>query len=317
MKNQLQIVSYEQEKFKMITDFSIWKNKFSMEDIDYSILLARVFSTPVETANAFMYLFRRYGYTNNGSDDYKDLCSYAFHTNDKDVIVRWCLGCPGTYQYHLCAFVDKKLRFAWEEEKFKPYKEWNDRMEAWAKDKYNYLLYSMYALYKENEDKKEMTFIGTPEQKDDIEKIMNNNNITTNDEEAFIAIHHIKEKQYSCCRKEYALIEPLPKNNSNPSFSERHANPIEAAEKQHQWILSFDKNHLIRKTYFAAMALFEDWKKPTYVRDVYFNLSGEDENTYPTIEIEYSSHAGHGIPFGMFEGDNFKKVQEFINTLKK
>lgn len=310
--------------FEVITDNSIWKDKFSMEDIDYSILLAKVFGKPVETANAFMYLFRRYGYTNRGSDDYKELCSYAFHTNNDDVIVRWGLGYPGTYQYHLCAFVNNKDRFEWEEERRKPFKEWNDRMVTWAKEKHGYLLYSMYDLYKSDEEEKILTFIGTPEQKEDIENTMDANNITTNDDEAFLAIQSIKEKQRSSCWDEYKLIEPLPENNSNPSFSERHANPIEAAEKQHQWILSFDENNLIRKTYFAAMALFEDWKKPTYIRDAYFNLAGEDENTYPTIEIdgettmdtaEYSHHAGHGIPFGMFEGDNFNKVQEYIDAL--
>lgn len=30
---------------------------------------------------------------------------------------------------------------------------------------------------------------------------------------------------------------------------------------------------------FAAMALFEDWKRPTYVRDQYFNLVGEESET--------------------------------------
>lgn len=307
-------------KFEMITDNSVWENKFSLEDIDYSILLAKVFGKPVDTASAFMYLFRRYGYTNRGSDDYKELCSYAFHTNNDEIIVRWGLAYPGTYQYHLCAFVDKAKRWEWEEEKRKPYREWDKRMAKWAMEKYGYLLYSMIELYKANEDETQLQFIGTPEQKADIEKTMADNSITTNDDKAFWAIERIKESQRKICFEEYVKIEPLPENDSNVNFEERHNNPIVAAEKQHEWVLTFDEDNLLRQTYFAAMALFEDWKRPTYVRDVYFNLLGEDESTFAlsTDEeesfcyVERSNNAGYGIPTALFEGDNFKKVKDLL-----
>lgn len=315
------------KNFEVITDNSIWKDKFSMEDIDYSILLAKVFGKPVETATAFMYLFRRYGYTNRGSDDYKELCSYAFHTNDKDVIVRWGMHYPSTYHFHLCAFVDKKKYFEWHREKQQPFQEWGDRMKTWAEKEHGALLFSMFELYKTNEDETKMEFIGTPEQEADILKIMSDNDIVNNDEEAFMKISNIKNDQYQKYFKEYEAIEPLPKDNSRPGidFSKKYSNSLEKAEKQHEWILTFNEDHLIRKTYFAAMALFEDWKKPTNVRDGYFNLIGDNDSTFPKTKDEdnedtidcvgYSNHAGYGIPFGMFEGDNFNKVQEYINTL--
>lgn len=314
-------------QFEMITDNSVWNNKFSLEDIDYSILLAKVFGKPVETASAFMYLFRRYGFTNRGSDDYKELCSYAFHTNNEEIIVRWGMAYPGTYQHHLCAFVDKRKRWEWEQEKNRPYLEWRDRMKEWAKKQHGYILYSMIELYKTNEDETLMEFIGTPEQKADIEKTMSDNGITGNDDKAFWAVHSIKEKQHRQCCKEYEEIEPHKVSEplykvSEPlfDFDLRYSNPIVAAEKQHEWILTFDEDNLLRQTYFAAMALFEDWKRPTYVRDVYFNLLGENESTFAlsTDEeesfyyAERSNNAGYGIPTALFEGDNFKKVQDLL-----
>lgn len=307
-------------QFEMITDNSVWSNKFSMEDIDYSILLAKVFGKPVETASAFMYLFRRYGFTNMGSDDYKELCSYAFHTNNEEIIVRWGMAYPGTYQYHLCAFVDKAKRWEWKQEKNRPYLKWINRMEEWAKKQHGYILYSLIELFKPNEDGTLMEFIGTPEQKADIEKTMSDNAISGNDDKAFWEVHNIKRKQYEQCREEYKEIEPYKDEEPLFDFDLRYSNPIEAAEKQHEWILTFDEDNLLRQTYFAAMALFEDWKRPTYIRDVYFNLLGEDESTFALSAdkddvfyyVEPSNNAGYGIPTALFEEDNFKKVQDFL-----
>lgn len=301
--------------FKMITDKSVWDNKFSMEDIDYSLLLTKVFGKPIETATAFMYLFRRYGYTNRGSDDYKELCSYAFHTNHNEVIVRWGLAYPSSYQYHLCAFVDKDKFFQYQQEKRQPFKEWQNRMKEWTYKNHKVLLFSMFDVYKSNKEETLMEFVGTAEQEADVLKIMADNGINNSDNDSFMSIEHIKNSQYQDFFKKYEEIEPLPKNDSTPNidFSKKHSSPLDEAEKQHQWILQFDERHFVRQTYFAAMALFEDWKRPTYVRDVYFNLAGEASNNEEDTEfVEYSNNAGYGIPTSLFEGDNLSIIQDVL-----
>ena len=77
------------KNFSTIQGSKAWKDKTSVECIDYSVLLTKVFGEPIDGAKAFTYLFRRYGFPNRGSDSYKDLCAYSFHTDDKDIIVSW------------------------------------------------------------------------------------------------------------------------------------------------------------------------------------------------------------------------------------
>ena len=52
------------KKFDIVRNNKARKNKMSVECIDYSILLTKVFGEPIDTSQAFMYLFRRYGLSN-------------------------------------------------------------------------------------------------------------------------------------------------------------------------------------------------------------------------------------------------------------
>ena len=56
------------KKFELTQSINVWKDKCSVEEIDYSILLAHVFGEPIRTEQAFMYLFRRYGLPNTHHD---------------------------------------------------------------------------------------------------------------------------------------------------------------------------------------------------------------------------------------------------------
>lgn len=293
--------------FESIRGNQFPENSLSVEMIDYSILLAKVFGKPIDTSTAFMYLFRRYGYPVLGWDDYKGLCKYAFSTNDKDIVVRWCMN-PGNYHHHLCAFTTKELGWKCITEERKPWTEWHDRISIWAKEKYGWLYFNLFEVFRPSKEVEErMDFIGTEEQEKEILDFVNKHCEGKFESEAWNKFEKWKndgnQKYCDIYNKE---IEPCPKH---PDFYCKFDNQLVASEIQHQWILSLPENSVIRRVYFAVMALFEDWKRPTNVRDQYFNLIGEesDSNQFPecvcpddeeemTIDsCEYYEHAGYGL----------------------
>lgn len=304
------------KQFDTIKNNKIWEDKSSIECIDYSILLTKVFGKPIDSSKAFMYLFRRYGFPNTGSDSYKDLCAYTFHTNDKEIIVRWRIG-VGDYHYHLCAFAPRKTMFEIETELRKPYRDWHDRCREWAKSSKGFdIYYDLFDVFKEKENEdgtSNFDFVGTPEQEAEISKYIAENHNGNYTDESWMALHSWKNSQNQQIIKEYEVIEPMPKYYRE-DFSCRFDDQLIAGEKQHEWILSLPKDSLIPRIYFAAMKLFESWKRSTYIRDAYFNMAGDEHGKR---SVDYSRAAGYPIPEKLFNKEEyFDRFLEFTKKLK-
>jgi hypothetical protein len=255
--------------FDLVKSRKIWKNKKSVKEIDYSILLAHVFGEPVKTEQAFMYLFRRYGMPNELHDDYKDLCSYTFHTKDKGIIVRWRMN-EGDYHHNLCAFVDGK---DWVEYKYGPYRDYNKKLqELMGKDEIYFGGHGIFGLYKPGKNGKDV-FCGNEKQYSAIQQYYD---AYTGSDDTFWK----DADEWFCAndgaiRNKYKDILPYPSRRESvgKSFVCQFNRQVEAGKEQHEWILSLPDDHFLRRVYFAAMALFENWKRPTYIRDVYFDMT--------------------------------------------
>jgi len=232
-------------------------------------------------------LFRRYGFPNSGSDDYKDLCAYTFHTDEDDIIVHWRMN-VGSYHHHLCAFASHETFYKAYMEEQKPYDEWRDRAKEWA-NKNGITCLDMDTLFTETDN---------------------------GDGTLCKMIYRNGEKLL----EEYKKVEPFPER-TKPDFRCRWENQLGASEIQHNWILSLPESSQIRRVYFAAMRLFEVWKRPTYVRDVNFDFLGGDGSDYNYIDEEdecedtCSIAAGYSIPEKIFEDENYDKFLEFVKTL--
>jgi hypothetical protein len=261
------------KKFGLVTSRTAWKNKHSVEEIDYSILLTHVFGKPIATERAFMYFFRRYGLPNERHDDYNELCCYSFHTKDKDIIVRWRMGI-GAYHHHLCAFVDQKDYF---EYRFRPIDDWNNQIQAAAeRDGLVYFGGSVpWSIYDEDENGKTI-WIGNDIQKAAESEICKD--YSDNDPDAWNKVFERMKKNDKEVIDKYKAVLPYPKiEYPHESFCCQFNNQIGAGKQQHEWILSLPESHLLRRVYFAVMELFEDWKRKTYIRDVYFDLTCEKD----------------------------------------
>jgi hypothetical protein len=280
-----------------------------------------VFGQPVNTATAFMYLFRRYGFPNSRSDDYKDLCAYTFHTDEDDIIVHWRMN-AGSYHHHLCAFASKETWYKAIMEERKPYDEWRDRARKWA-NKNGITCLDMETLFMETDNGDgtfNVKFIGTEDEEKIIDSFLEENDFSLNMTQP--AYNKICKMIYENGKKlveDYKKVEPFPKCNKS-DFLWRWRNQLEASEIQHNWILSLPEDSPVRRVYFAAMRLFEEWKRPTYVRDINFDFLGGDGSDYnnPDEEDGYgecSISAGYSIPEKIFEEDNYCKFLEFVKTL--
>ena len=75
-------------------------------------------------------------------------------------------------------------------------------------------------------------------------------------------------------REKYSDISyPELEGQYEKSFCCQFHRQVEAGKEQHEYIISLPEGHFLRRVYFAAMSLFEDWKRPTYIRDQYFDLT--------------------------------------------
>jgi hypothetical protein len=260
------------KKFGLVASGTAWKNKSSVEEIDYSILLTRVFGKPITTEQAFMYLFRRYGLPNEPLDDYKELCCYSFRTRDRDIIVRWRMG-TGDYHHGLCAFADQKDYY---EYRFRPIDDYHKRMQEAAEN--DGLVYFgggvPFSIYEDRDGK--TVWIGNEIQKAALDSICKE--YSSDDSEAWNKIFDRLRENDKEIQDKYKTI-PYPKIESQygKPFCCQFDNQAEAGKQQHEWILSLPESHFLRRVYFAAMELFEDWKRKTYIRDVYFDLTCEED----------------------------------------
>ena len=257
-------------KYSLITDNSVWNNKVSVEQIDYSILLTHVFGEPIRAEQAFMYLFRRYGLPNTSSDDLKDLCAYSFHTKDRGVIVQWRIG-EGDYHHHLCAFAEKKDFY---EYRYRPIDDWHKRIQAAAeKDGLVYFGGNVPRYIYEIIEDGELAWIGNDLQKAAAAEIFKD--YSDSDEEAWSKVFDRMRQNDREIEDKYKDVLPYPEIESQyeKPFCCQFKNQVEAGKQQHEWIMSLPEGHFLRRVYFAVMDLFENWKGYTYIRDVYFNMT--------------------------------------------
>jgi hypothetical protein len=274
--------------FDLIKNKKIWKNKMSVEEIDYSILLTHVFSKPITTEQAFMYFFRRHGLPNAQHDDYKELCCYSFRTRDRGIIVRWCMG-TGDYHYHLCAFADKMDYY---EYSYRPVDEWHRQIqEAAEKDGLVYFGGNVpWSIYDETEDGKTV-WKGNEIQKSAQREICKD--YSDEDEDAWNKVFERMKQNDKTITNKYENVLPFPKIESRygKPFCYRSDNQIEAGKEQHEWITSLPGEHFLRRVYFAAMELFEDWKRKTYIRDVYFDLTCKKDPSPKGKTVKYTDYS--------------------------
>ena len=272
--------------YKPVKPIIYKKDWQSVEDIDYSLLLTHVFGKPIRAEQAFMYFFRRYGLPNIGHDDYKDLCAYCFHTNNKDVIVRWCMN-SGDYHFHLCAFTNKN---DWFNYNYKPINDYHKQIQE-AAEKDGLVYFGGSAPYvnlwkiKGLDSDSETTFIGNDIQKTAIDKMSDEYEDKEYTEEEvnkiWDEIFDRMDKNDKDMREKYNNI-PYPefaKPYNESFYRNTHDRQVEAGKEQHDWILTLPEDHFLRRIYFAAKSLFEDWKRPTYIRDVYFNMTCEEQTS--------------------------------------
>ena len=198
--------------------------------------------------------------------------------------------------YHLCAFVPGKMRLEIEDERSKPWNEYYKRCAQWAKKSKGYLMYDPFTLWDKNG-----AFVGNAEQNQDVVSYCNEFHESKFTEKAFNEFFKWKIEQNKLIMKEYEKVEPAPKFE-NMDFHCQFNAQLEASEKQHAWILSLPDDSPIRRVYFAAMRLFESWKRYTYIRDTYFNMTCRGTATRIKGRIvEYSHHAGHAISETLFK----------------
>jgi hypothetical protein len=273
--------------FDLIKSKKVWENKASVEEIDYSILLTYVFGKPITTEQAFMYFFRRYGLPNQLHDDYKELCCYLFRTRNRDIIVRWRME-TGDYHHHLCAFANKN---DWYDYRFGPIYDWKKQIQEVAEK--DGLVYfggnAPFSIYGEKEGK--TVWIGNDIQKAAQHEICKD--YSDEDPEAWGKVFERMNQNDKEITDKYKDVLPFPKIESQygKPFCCQSNNQIEAGERQHEWILSLPEDHFLRRVYFVVMELFEDWKRKTYIRDVYFDLTCEEDPSPKGKTTKYTDYS--------------------------
>jgi len=269
----------------------------SVADIDYSILLAFVFGKPVKAEQAFMYFFRRFGLPNTAHDDYKDLCAYLFSTNDKGVIVCWCMN-KGDYHFHLRAFADES---EYRNYKYKPVEDYHKEVQAAAeKDGLVYFGgHAPFCLWRVNKTG-ETEFVGNDTQRAAVDEICKD--YSSDDEAAWEKIFDRLNQHDKKMREKYSgIARPDIETGYGKDFlNDRHNQQAEAGRKQHEWILTLPKVHFLRRVYFAAKNLFEDWKRPVCIRDQFFDLTCEE----PKKQKKYASYTDFTTQLNNKEANN-------------
>ena len=89
--------------------------------------------------------------------------------------------------------------------------------------------------------------------------------------------------------KKYRDFLPYPKGDITyqKSWSCKRERQVATGKEQHDWIVYLPENHFLRHIYFAVMSLFEEWKRPTYIRDQYFNMNCRNSDN-PERMVEYT-----------------------------
>jgi len=262
------------KEFELAGKEEIKRDQWAVQEIDFSILLAHVFGKPIRAEQAFMYFFRRYGLPNARHDDYKDLCRYLFNTNDEGVLIQWRLA-TGDYHCHLCAFADKAdyVNF-----RFKPINDYHKKIQELAEND-GLVYFGVYPPFRLWEKVGEETkFMGNDRQCEAIDKMCGEYSDDCDHDKAWTEIFDRMIKNDKEIEEKYSNIAyPELEGQYGKTFCSQFNRQVEAGKEQHEYIMSLPEGHFLRRVYFAAMALFEDWKRPTYIRDQSFNMTCDDD----------------------------------------
>jgi hypothetical protein len=309
------------EKFELAPITAWKKESHGIEEINYTLLLAHVFGKPIKVEQAFMYFFRRYGLPNIPHDDYKDLCSYAFYTDDENILVKWHMN-QGDYHYHLCAFANYK---DWYNYSTKPSDDYFKQVQA-AAEKDGLVFFGGWrpyflTLWKKGKDSK-AEFVGNKIQEAAIQKMWEDTD-GANIDDVWDKIYALMEKNDTeICEKYLSVLQrPVIEWSFDKPFNDnsKYERQVEAGREQHEWILSLPEDHFLRRVYFTTMRLFEDWKRPTYIRDVYFCLDCEDYDG-DGESVRYTEFAGLQVCeccFGKIENEILRRMSDILSWYKK
>ena len=254
-----------------------WNPSFAnVELLDWSLVLTHVFGQPVGTAEAFMYIFRRYGVSPHAADDYKSLCRYVFTTGDDGVIVSWSMG-TGNCHYGLSAYSTsaKECEAEWRG----PAELWRQRMKRWALEQHGWQYYHIFEVFKESSDGR-AEFCGTEIQKEELIHVLHENGFNELNLEGFKFLKKYKREGNDRWNDAFRQIEPFPERAwLDDVWRLKHDKPLEAARIQHEYFMSLPDGSPLRRVYLAVLDLFSDWKRPVRVRDQFFNLAGAESET--------------------------------------
>lgn len=213
---------------------------------------------------AFAYLFRRFGYPLFGWDGHKTLVNYYLTTPMDGVVLivepTVCDVCPCGYMLR------KDLDRECIEEESKPFRDWIDKMHAWAKREHNIEFCEML-----EQDKEKLKRVWTKWLEEKHPEIELANQITDKIEWAFFAEQRHIEEKYA---KLYEEIEPRPKN-------------VEIAD--------LPDTSIRKKCHKALCTTIRDLLTPVNVRDSLINVKGKVDDDEWDNSIEYSEMAGYGV----------------------
>ena len=102
----------------------------------------------VQPGNAFLYLFRRFGYPILGWDGYKSAVDYILTTPRADTFLRVKIGAIVQFGYQITPELDKELN----DEIFLPHYEWERRAYEWGKDQNPDLLHPIISDWNSDAD---------------------------------------------------------------------------------------------------------------------------------------------------------------------
>lgn len=268
--------------FTLMSPENLTSDYRPVEIINCRLALLHVFTQSISTEKAFMYFFRRYGLSAFTCDEYKSLCRYMFHTDKTETVVSWSMD-TGTYHSGLCAYSTAGRECT--EEIERPYAGWTAQLKDWAEKQHGWLFYDVFEVFSPSKDGN-LVFVGDDRQRAELESLLDKHSGGVLNDESFRWLVDYKGERNYRLSEEFQQVCPAPRQLEREQILLlQHTEPLKAARLQHEWFLSMPDTSHLRQTYLSVVALFKDWCRPVAVRDVLFNLAGEEsrDNVFPTI----------------------------------
>ncbi len=273
------------------------KLRGAMSGIIQTDLLGEKLLGETNRGDVFLYLFRRFGYSGFGSDDYKHLIKYILTTPMKNVvlIVNPAEETWGHFGYLITKEHNQKL----ENTRYKANSRWEKRMKKWAKENHKEEFVIAIECY---HDKK-------------------------NQEKAGILWKKWIKKEYPTLSKKEE--KEIPKEQIEKISTEFWDNQDKLWKKyiklynkieKHPDEKQFENNPLKKRIDKALLETMYDLKKVVYIRDIPYNIHGRltDEEAEKFPKVEKSSMAGYGVFIEAYKDyDYFIKFMDWITKKGK